>query len=140
MAFTGRPLADLTPLADDFAAMVHGKWLRSDTHATLQGHRDAGDQVVIVSASYAVYVQPLAVLLGADHALATRLAVGPDGRLTGELEGANCRGPEKVRRLHDWIDSMHGGRDQVEVVAYGDSPGDRELLADADERHWVGHR
>ena len=70
--------------------------------------------------------------------LATRLAVGADGRLTGELDGANCRGPEKVRRLHEWLDTAHGGRSAVEVVAYGDSPGDREMLADADEPHWVG--
>ena len=26
----------------------------------------------------------------------------------------------------------------VDLIAYGDSPGDRELLADADERHWIG--
>ena len=94
--------------------------------------------MVIVSASYEMYVEPLAALLGADHALATRLAVGADGRLTGELDGPNCRGPEKIRRLHDWLDAHHGGRAMVDVIAYGDSPGDRELLADADERHWIG--
>jgi hypothetical protein len=26
----------------------------------------------------------------------------------------------------------------VELIAYGDSSGDRELLADADIAHWVG--
>ena len=69
--------------------------------------------------------------------MATRLAVGADERLTGGLDGPNCRGPEKVRRLHDWIDATHGGRSVVELVAYGDSSGDREMLADADEPHWV---
>ncbi len=57
---------------------------------------------------------------------------------TGDLDGPNCRGAEKVHRLHAWLDEHHGGRCGVEVVAYGDSPGDRELLADADAAHWVG--
>ncbi len=33
-----------------------------------------------------------------------------DGRLTGRLDGPNCRGPEKVRRLHAWLDVHAGGR------------------------------
>ena len=137
-AFAGRPLGVVEPLAAEFAAKVHDNWLRSDTLAGLQAHLAAGDRVVIVSASYAIYVEPLAALLGVNQVLATRLAVGADGRLTGELDGVNCRGPEKVRRLHEWLDAAHGGRSAVEVVAYGDSAGDREMLADADERHLVG--
>jgi len=137
-AFAGRALGDVEPRAEEFAAMVHSNWMRSDTVRSLDAHLQAGDQVVIVSASYAIYVEPLAVLLGANQALATRLAVGADGRLTGELDGPNCRGPEKIRRLHDWLDTTHGGRAMVDLIAYGDSPGDRELLADADERHWIG--
>jgi phosphatidylglycerophosphatase C len=137
-AFAGRALGDVEPRAAEFAAMVHANWMRSDTVRSLDAHLQAGDQVVIVSASYAIYVEPLAVLLGAHQALATRLAVGADGRLTGELDGPNCRGPEKIRRLHDWLDTTHGGRSMVDLIAYGDSPGDRELLADADERHWIG--
>ena len=137
-AFTGRPFGVVESSAVEFAAKVHDNWLRSDTLAGLQAHLAAGDLVVIVSASYAIYVEPLAALLGVHHVLATRLVVAADGRLTGELDGANCRGQEKVRRLHEWLDTAHGGRSAVEVVAYGDSAGDREMLADADERHLVG--
>ena len=49
----------------------------------------------------------------------------------------NCRGPVKARRLLAWLDANHGGRDAVELWAYGDSPGDRELLAAADRPVWV---
>lgn len=138
-AFRGRDHAAVQREAVSFARTVHDEWLRSDTMATLRDHLARGDDVVIVSASYAVYVEPLAALLGVGHVLATRLQLDGSGRLTGQLDGPNCRGPEKVRRLHEWLHAAHGGRDQVEVVAYGDSPGDRELLADADEAHWVDH-
>jgi phosphatidylglycerophosphatase C len=136
-AFAGRPAAEVLAEGRHFAEIVHRRWLRSDTMGAMAAHRDAGDTVVVVSASFEAYVLPLGERLGVDGALGTRLEVGPDGRHTGRLDGPNCRGPEKVRRLHAWLDAHHGGRPAVQVVAYGDSVGDRELLADADVAHWV---
>ena len=131
-AFRGQRYEDLCVAGASFAEMVHERWLRSDTLETLRRHREYGDRTVLVSASFEVYLRPLAGLLGVDEVLATRLAVR-DGIATGALDGANCRGPEKVARLHGWL----GDRSTVRVVAYGDSAGDREMLADADEAHWV---
>ena len=119
--------------------MVQANWMRSDTVRSLDAHLQAGDQVVIVSASYAIYVEPLAVLLGAHQALATRLAVGADGR----LHRANSTGRTAVDRRRS-VACTTGSTPRtadaamVDLSAYGDSPGDRELLADADERHWIG--
>lgn len=135
-AFRGAHLDDLERAGSAFAQFVHNRWLRADTIAALNGHLTAGDTVVLVSASFEVYLRPLAELLGAHEVLATRLAVA-NGVVSGALEGANCRGPEKVRRLHAWLDDGHGGRSGVHVDAYGDSRGDRELLADADVAHWM---
>ena len=137
-AFAGQPIERIESIAEDFARSVHATGLRRDTVALLDDHRRRGDTVLLVSASFEVYLRPLAELLGADDVLAARLEVGPDGRLTGLLSGPNCRGPEKVRRLHAWLDEHADGRTNVHVTAYGDSAGDRELLADADEARWVG--
>jgi phosphatidylglycerophosphatase C len=131
-AFRGRRYDELCSAGATFAEMVHERWLRSDTLESLQRHREQGDCIVLVSASFEVYLRPLAALLGVDEVLATRLDVR-DGIATGDLHGPNCRGPEKVTRLHAWL----GDRSTVNVVAYGDSAGDREMLADADEAHWV---
>jgi len=135
-AFRDRPYDDLASRGVDFARTVHDRWLRTDTVEALQFHRAAGDRVVLVSASFEVYLRPLGEMLGVDDVLATRLQLA-DGVATGALDGPNCRGPEKVRRLHEWIDGQCGARNNVRVVAYGDSAGDRELLADADEAHWM---
>ena len=137
-AFTGQPIDRIQEIADDFARSVHSSGLRDDIVALLDDHRERGDTVVLVSASFELYLRPLAELLGADDVLAARLEVDPDGLLTGKLAGANCRGPEKVVRLHAWLDEHAGGRTGAHVTAYGDSAGDRELLADADVAHWVG--
>lgn len=135
-AFGGRRVDELEAVGVEFARHVRDHWIRPDTLDALTAHIDAGDRVVFVSASYEIYLRPLATLLGVHAVLATRL-VAHDGVATGAIDGLNCRGPEKVRRLHEWMRTEHGGRDCVRLVAYGDSTGDREMLADADEEHWV---
>ena len=109
--------------------------LRPDTLARLHQHRAAGHRVVLVSASPEVYLGPLGRHLEVDAVLCTTLEEGPDGRLTGRLAGRNCRGPEKVVRLETWLAGQAAGEatgDQPYLYAYGDSAGDRELLARAD--------
>ena len=135
-AFRGHSEDALAEHGEAFAATVCDGWLRDDTMRTLRAHLAAGDRVVLVSASFEVYLRPLGVLLGVDGVLGTRLEVR-DGVVTGALDGPNCRGREKVVRLHEWLRSTDTERAAVHVVAYGDSAGDRELLADADEPHWV---
>jgi phosphatidylglycerophosphatase C len=136
-AFGGRPAAEVDAAGVEFASIVASSWLRPGTVGRMRWHREAGHDVVLVSASFGCYLRPVGELLGVDAVLATELEVGGGGRLTGELVDGNCRGAEKRRRLHAWLDGRHGGRSRVELWAYGDSPGDRELLADADHPVWV---
>ena len=86
-----------------------------------------GHDIVIVSASLDVYLDPVARALGAAQLLSTSLEVDADGRCTGRLVEGNCRGPEKAKRLQAYL----GDRETV-LWAYGDSSGDTEMLALAD--------
>ncbi len=104
--------------------------LRRPTVARLRWHLEQGHDVVLVSASPEVYVDIVARELGAHGALGTRLAVDPLGRLTGGYLGRNCRGKEKMRRLDEWIDGR-GYSTPPDIYAYGNSRGDRRLLARA---------
>ena len=52
--------------------------------------------------------------------------------ITGETDGANCYGAEKVRRVREAYDTDAFER----VIAYGDSRGDKEMLEFADEAHY----
>jgi phosphatidylglycerophosphatase C len=137
-ALAGRRAAEIAVAGEAFAHEVRRAWLRGDTLARLERHRSLGHATVIVSASYDVYVEPLGRLLGVDGALATRLEEDPDGILTGRLAGPNCRGPEKELRLRAWL--AERGLDDAVVWAYGDSAGDRELLALADHPVFVHGR
>lgn len=136
LGFAGRTIADVDRLAAVYADQLCRVGLRDDTVARLRWHIDVGHRVVIVSASYEAYLVPVGRRLGVDAVLGTRLEVEA-GTCTGRLEGPNCRGPEKAVRLRAWFDQQRLDREHLTLWAYGDSNGDRELLAMADHPVWV---
>jgi phosphatidylglycerophosphatase C len=137
--FGGRDVADLDDTARVFAAEVVARHLRAEAIERADWHRTQGHRLVIVSASLAVYLRPIAEHLRLDAVLATELEASADGVLTGRMEGENVRGPEKARRLEAWIARECPGQDPF-VWAYGDSSGDRELWARADRAVRLGRR
>ncbi|MBQ9538267.1 MAG: haloacid dehalogenase-like hydrolase [Treponema sp.] len=91
--------------------------------------------VLIVSASIKNYI----VEFMDGHKVqvqATVPEIDSGGHLTGRFVGANCKGQEKVRR----IQSLFPDRENYRLVAYGDSSGDSQMLAFADESHWKPFR
>jgi HAD superfamily hydrolase (TIGR01490 family) len=131
----GLPNAELERRADGYGAGLPRRF-RPEMVDRIRWHQGEGHAVVLVSASLRAYLDPVVEHLGLDGVCAVELEVGDDGRLTGQMIGANCRGAEKVRRLHEWL----GGEAPSRLWAYGNSSGDRELLAAADEPSWVGRR
>jgi phosphatidylglycerophosphatase C len=130
-AFLVRAVAGLDAAAVDALGRRFGHELvariRPDLAARLRWHRAHGHRLILVSASLTTYLEPFGTDTGFDDVIATRLEVGPDGRLTGRLSGPNVRGAEKATRLRALL-----GTETVELWAYGDSAGDREMLAMAD--------
>ena len=87
---------------------------------------------MLISASLEVYLEPLGQLLDVDAELCSHFEIDSTERLTGLLAGPDVRGEEKLRQLRHWM----AGRGAF-VHAYGNSTGDRALLAAADHPHWV---
>lgn len=130
----GRGVAQVEEMGEAFARTVADGWLRADTVARLRWHQRMGHRIVLVSASLGPYLRPLGRTLGVDEVLCAEPR--RDGDRYGDgLEGANCRAEEKVRRLDAWLHSA--GIGDATVWAYGDSTGDRELLARADHPSFV---
>jgi len=124
----GEARLDLEREAQAFATEQARALLRPDALRVWRRWQSYGARLVIVTASPEPIVAPVARGLGADLLIATRLVFDTEGRLTGELDGPNCRGAEKVRRLREAF-----GDDVRLEAAYGDTSGDTEMLALADE-------
>ena len=130
----GKLITEVEVIGEQFAQFVLVNWLRPDTLRRLRWHQRAGHRTVIVSASLAAYLRPLALRLGIDEVLCTDATRSGD-RYGDRLVGQNCRADEKRRRLEVWMEERRWVN--AEVWAYGNSIGDRELLARADHPVWV---
>ena len=131
----GHPAEDLRATAARYGEALPEQF-RPEMVERIRWHQGEGHEVVIVSASLRAYLDPVVEHLGLDGVVAVELEVDDDGRLTGAMVGPNCRGAQKVVRLTEWL----GGDTPERLRAYGNSSGDRELLAAAHEPTWVGRR
>ena len=130
----GRLVAQVESLGEAFAEKVEAGWLRTDTVGRLRWHQRMGHRIVLVSASLSPYLRPLGRRLGVDDVLCAEPLREGD-RFGDGLAGANCRAAEKVRRLDEWLAARNLA--DAPLWAYGDSDGDRELLARADHALYV---
>jgi HAD superfamily hydrolase (TIGR01490 family) len=126
----GYPADRLAALGEAYGAEL-ARRIRPEMAERVAWHQRQGHRVVMVSASLDVYLAPTGAALGFDQVLATQLEVGDDGLLTGRLRGPNVRGTEKPARLRAWLAEALPDT-AYRLWAYGDSAGDRELLAMAD--------
>lgn len=124
---SGQDVQQIQQVAQDFATRQLPGRIRASALARLRWHQQQGHRCVIVSASLECYLRPWAQSVGVNEVIGSQLAMAGDS-YTGQLATANCYGAEKTRRLLELI----GERDAYTLYAYGDSKGDRELLALAD--------
>ena len=125
----GVPRVELEVSAQAFATERGRAILRPDAVRAWRRWQARGARLLIVTATPEIIVAPIARALGADQLIGTRLALDDHDRVTGALDGANCRGPEKPRRLREAF-----GDDVALEAAYGDTDGDKEMLALAEEQ------
>ena len=121
--------ADLEADAARFADATWDRFMRPDALKVWEDWGQRGAYRVIVTASPEITVAPFARRLGAEGLLGTHLTFDDRDRITGAFSGPNCRGEEKVRRLREVF-----GHDLKLAAAYGDTSGDTEMLAIADEK------
>lgn len=132
--FRNTPLADFDAVCHRFAAEVLPGLIRPKALEEITRLREKGFSVVIVSASPANWLQQWTTQIDATLVatqLETRSVTTADPnaptslRLTGRILGRNCHGEEKVRRIRASYDLA----DYDDIYAYGDTKGDKPMLA-----------
>lgn len=126
----GVPLDWFEERARAFCAQNWERMMRPAGLLAVAQELEQGRLVSLCSASPALMLRPFAEKLGVNL-IGTDLEV-VDGLITGELIGRNCRRDEKVQRLIQ----AYGPLTQYHLRAWGNSSGDTELLAAAQESFW----
>ena len=124
--YGGMRYQDFLDACDAFSRSVSQK-IRADVKEMLAERQASGAEVYIISASPSEWIVPWAEKNGVRRVIGTGLEVR-DGVLTGNFSTPNCYGAEKVRRFSE----LEPERDGFMLWAYGDSKGDREMIAFSD--------
>ncbi|WP_367065262.1 HAD family hydrolase [Oryzisolibacter sp. LB2S] len=120
----------------DAAAQAHAQFMREviapaihgEALALLQKHRDAGDEVLIITATNEFITRPIAQALGVEQLLALELERDADGWITGDIRGEPTMREGKVRRMQAWLAARGLSWGDVDSTFYSDSMNDVPLL------------
>lgn len=116
------PAAERERLAREFFRRVLEPRLFRQGAERVAWHRSRQDLLIIATASVDFYMEEVRRRLGFDVLIATRAVLEPEPR----IEGENCWGEEKVRRLRrlDFFDDI----DWASSWAYSDHVSDEPIL------------
>jgi len=116
-----------------FADKVVATNTRPGALQQIAADRASGARLVMASASYRLYVEPIARRLGFDHVIATdHMTQGAD-YLRARIAGENCYDVAKLRMIEVWMAREGIARTDAEIRAYSDHVSDAPMLAFADE-------
>ena len=121
-------------LAEQYSFEKIDTIVRPEAMERVRWHQEQGDHVVIVSASMECWLTGWCKKKNIEL-ISTQLET-IDGRLTGRFATKNCYGVEKANRVKE----IYNLEEYDHIYAYGDSRGDRELLALANESFYKPFR
>jgi phosphatidylglycerophosphatase C len=128
--FRGTKVEDFKKMCEDFGSRVIPGLVRSKALEEITRLKSQDVIVVVVSASPENWIIDWAKQLGVEL-IGSRLEIS-EGRVTGKIVGKNCHGDEKVVRIKQVYDLANYNV----VAAYGDSEGDKAMLALAQQAYY----
>lgn len=125
--FGGLTAEKMSALGEQYCQTRLPQILNPDAIAKLKWHREQEHEIAVVSASPEQWLAPWCRDNG-YKLICTKLEVS-NGIITGNVDGKNCNGREKERRIKAEYDLDTFER----IYAYGNSGGDKHMLALAHE-------
>ena len=113
---------------EEFLRRVIEPAIRPEALALVARHRDAGEQVVIVTATNEFVTRPIAERFGVQELIAVNLQRDASGWITGEIEGVPSMRAGKVTRMAQWLAQRGLDWADVDATFYSDSLNDLPLL------------
>ncbi len=132
--FKGTTTSDFDQMCQRFYSQKLPSLIRPKALEEIAKHQIAGYEICIVSASPELWIKDWAKEQNVQL-IGTKLEV-VENKITGKISGNNCYGFEKECRIKAIYDLA--SYDLIE--AYGDSSGDKELLALAHKAHFKPFR
>lgn len=127
------PRRILAPVTEDFADLILKTNIHPGALRQIAEDKAAGRRLVLATASYRFYVEPIARRLGFDDVIATGSVAGLDDIIHARIDGENNYGPAKLRLIEAWFKAQRIDRSDAHVRFYSDHVSDAPVLEWADE-------
>lgn len=133
--FKGMKIEEFDAVCRRFAE-ENAALMRPNGLAVIRKALDEGSSVIVISASIDNWVRPFFAAFGDRVQVScTQIDVRHD-RVTGKFLTKNCYGREKVKR----IERAFPRRSTYELIAFGDSMGDKKMMEYADKSYYKPFR
>ena len=131
--FKGYNKEKLDQLGSDFIKYISSNGIiKNDFLTIINLAKSNNHTVVVVSASFDIWVEKFCFI----HSLTcicTNLSYDRNNIFNGLFSTPNCNGEEKAKRINDSFTLS----DFSEIIVYGDSKGDIEMMNLATSKNWV---
>lgn len=136
-AFDGWPKEKVDKFLADFYDEKVAPRFREEADRTMRNHAEAGDVVIVVSATF----EPILIQAQKQHPfdfqVSTRMRVLENDTYSQEVDGACIEGTEKLIALTEFANKTFGVGRWIIASAYGDHHSDRSILSAAEQAYAV---
>lgn len=139
LAFQLEPLsrfhkAELDKMHQEFMQQYILPHITDMARLLVQSHRDAGDELLLISATNEFLITPIAHYFGIEHIIGVCLETDSTGNYTGGYIGVPSFKEGKITRLNQWLATQQKQlSDYDKTYFYSDSHNDLPLLKLVDE-------
>lgn len=124
--------AKLMPHVESYAAKVMERNVRPGALDQIARDRADGCTLVLATASYRLYVEPIARRLGFDAVIATDHLSQDLRYVRAKIAGENCYDTGKLRMIKAWMAGAAIDRAQAHIRSYSDHVSDAPMLEYSD--------
>ena len=118
---------ELSILVKDYYRDVLEKILYKDAINMMKKLKGQGYKIYLISASPEFYLNELYAIKEVDVIIGTKFSI-ESGKFLRKMDGANCNGEEKVKRLKEFLKKENVEVDYKNSYMFSDSLSDKPLL------------
>lgn len=118
---------ELSILVKDYYRDVLEKILYKDAINMMKKLKGQGYKIYLISASPEFYLNELYAIKEVDVIIGTKFSI-ESGKFLRKMDGANCKGEEKVKRLKEFLKKENVEVDYKNSYMFSDSLSDKPLL------------
>lgn len=130
-----KSLEDVEKIVSDFITTNFDELFNNDIIEIINREKNAGNRIIIVTSNLELFVNPVKKILSFDEVYGTKIK--SSNSIIGEgIEGENCSGIRKA----EVVNELKSKYQFENVISYGDSKSDFDMLRLADESYLAHYK